>query len=231
MARNINIGGASAPVTVPGVYGYVTSPEDSRDIYADDMVTYYSLPETYDLYRYMPAVINQGSKPMCSACAACCNLEWRAKMRGEDIDLSEEYLFDQREDKDMPGMTPRDTFSIILKGGVPSVEAYKSKDPQKIHDSAVQHRIRGYARIGTKEAMKNCIVAHGPVYIALPVRSDGDSFWRGGENLGGHAVPVIGWDRSGFIIRNSWGSNWASGGYVTLPYEDLKYVLEAWTIW
>ena len=227
--KDIKIGGYDV-IKTPGIYGYVTSSEDPRDSYADNIVAQYSLPEEYDLMRYMPPVLNQGSKPMCSACAACCNLEWKALMKGEDVDLSEDWVFDQREDKNVPGMSPRETFQIIKKNGVPSVTAYKSKNPETIHESAKWHRIRGYARIGTINTLKNCIIAYGPVYIALPVRSENDYFWRGGENLGGHAVPVVGWNRDGLIIRNSWGSTWASGGYVTLPYDDVKYILEAWTM-
>jgi C1A family cysteine protease len=41
--------------------------------------------------------------------------------------------------------------------------------------------------------------------------------------LGGHAVLCVGYndaDRT-FLIRNSWGTEWAQQGYGTLPYAYL----------
>ena len=58
-----------------------------------------------------------------------------------------------------------------------------------------------------------------------------------GENiLGGHAVVAVGYDDTmkikntnpgetettgAMLIRNSWGTDWGSGGYGWLPYEDI----------
>jgi C1A family cysteine protease len=41
--------------------------------------------------------------------------------------------------------------------------------------------------------------------------------------LGGHAVLVVGYDdsTSRFIVRNSWGDQWAKSGYFEMPYEYL----------
>jgi hypothetical protein len=47
--------------------------------------------------------------------------------------------------------------------------------------------------------------------------------------LGGHAFALVGYNEVGFLVQNSWGSDWAGGGFATLPYEDwLDSAYDAW---
>ena len=39
---------------------------------------------------------------------------------------------------------------------------------------------------------------------------------------------VVGYNKEGFIIRNSWGYDWGDGGYCYMPYSDLGYAWEVW---
>ena len=46
---------------------------------------------------------------------------------------------------------------------------------------------------------------------------------------GGHAFAIVGYDRAGFLVRNSWGREWGDGGYATLTYEDwLENAMDCW---
>jgi len=46
---------------------------------------------------------------------------------------------------------------------------------------------------------------------------------------GGHAFAIVGYDRHGFIIQNSWGANWGTGGRAVLHYEDwLDNAMDCW---
>lgn len=46
---------------------------------------------------------------------------------------------------------------------------------------------------------------------------------------GGHAFAIVGYDRAGFLVRNSWGDSWGDGGYATLTYEDwLENAMDCW---
>jgi C1A family cysteine protease len=38
---------------------------------------------------------------------------------------------------------------------------------------------------------------------------------------GGHAFAIIGYDKSGFWLQNSWGVAWAAKGSRYLSYDDL----------
>jgi hypothetical protein len=72
--------------------------------------------------------------------------------------------------------------------------------------------------------MQRHIVEFGPIYVAFSVtRSFMKWNWKsrpvytgGSGAAGGHAVVLTGWGRQGYdywLMRNSWGKNWAEGGY------------------
>jgi hypothetical protein len=66
-------------------------------------------------------------------------------------------------------------------------------------------------------------VPDGARIRALPVIS------RKGRADDGHAVALVGYTRDGFIVQNSWGKSWGSGGFALLPYEDfLMHVTDVW---
>ncbi|QDV05920.1 Papain family cysteine protease [Planctomycetes bacterium Poly30] len=39
------------------------------------------------------------------------------------------------------------------------------------------------------------------------------------DDYGGHAVLIVGFDENGFLIKNSWGTDWADAGYCTVAYD------------
>jgi len=46
---------------------------------------------------------------------------------------------------------------------------------------------------------------------------------------GGHAFVLVGYTRAGFIVQNSWGKDWGSGGFAILTYEDwLENAMDCW---
>ncbi len=47
--------------------------------------------------------------------------------------------------------------------------------------------------------------------------------------MGGHAFALVGYNRIGFLVQNSWGEDWGKGGFATLPYDDwLDNAYDAW---
>ncbi|NKB38359.1 MAG: peptidase C1 [Gammaproteobacteria bacterium] len=48
-------------------------------------------------------------------------------------------------------------------------------------------------------------------------------------NNGGHAFTIVGYNKEGFWIQNSWGSGWGDNGIALWTYEDwIKNVMDAW---
>lgn len=46
---------------------------------------------------------------------------------------------------------------------------------------------------------------------------------------GGHAFAIVGYDDHGFLVHNSWGKGWGTGGLGVLAYEDwLDNAMDAW---
>ena len=63
-----------------------------------------------------------------------------------------------------------------------------------------------------------------------PLTSSG-ALVKGAEYLGGHAVPIIGFDdlNQRFLCQNSWGKSWGNSGFFYLPYkvyQNTKIVSE-----
>ena len=81
--------------------------------------------------------------------------------------------------------------------------------------------------------LKTSLHQNGPCYIALPCYNYGTRFWKQGNSdnsLGGHAVTVVGYNKDGFILRNSWGDKWGDKGYCIYYYEDWGAHWEIWTV-
>ena len=46
---------------------------------------------------------------------------------------------------------------------------------------------------------------------------------------GGHAFALVGYNKLGFVVQNSWGKTWGSSGFALLPYEDwVTHGDDAW---
>ena len=49
----------------------------------------------------------------------------------------------------------------------------------------------------------------------------GNKLWRYVTDVQpqGHAITIVGYNRDGFIIKNSWGKSWGDNGYATVSYD------------
>jgi hypothetical protein len=67
--------------------------------------------------------------------------------------------------------------------------------------------------------------AHSPSkggYWAIPAR-------KASLSDGGHAFAIVGYNREGFLIQNSWGEDWGSAGCAVLSYDDwLDNAMDCW---
>ena len=71
-------------------------------------------------------------------------------------------------------------------------------------------------------ARKKKITGHASLPVVKPMRK--------ADSLGGHAFALVGFNRTGFVVQNSWGLPWGNCGFGVMPYEDwVKYGTDAWT--
>lgn len=179
------------------------------------------LPEEYTYRAYMAPIIDQGELQICVPCSVSAYLNWRENLKDGTTKDNKVALFDIYgcRTNDGEGMTFKDAFKYLRHNGV------KSK--------AGVLKINSYGMVRSMIDLKYALVMNGPCVGALPVYSDNPDFWnkKNGQSLQGyHAISIMGYDKDGFFIRNSWGTAFADRGYTHIDYEEFTKLLEVWTI-
>lgn len=199
-------------------FGYVKSKLDGTEqvLNAPESA---DLPKEYSYFKVMSKVLDQGSKPICVPCSISAVVNWKInmedmKIKDNNVDLDEIFYEAGGSEN---GMTFKDALHYLRHDGVNT-----DKGRFKIHQ---------YAMVGSIPVLKYALVMNGPCIAGLPVNNEwGWDFWNGNDFVGGHAIAIIGYTEEGFIIRNSWGTQFGERGYVILPYEDFENFYEIWTI-
>ena len=101
---------------------------------------------------------------------------------------------------------------------------------------ATQLKIAAYFNLGTAGfGWRTWLASSGPILTRLSVDATWDDAtstkgrlgtYRPSTARGGHAVAVVGYTSTSFIIRNSWGTSWGDGGYA---YASNAYAGKAFT--
>ena len=203
-------------------YGYAKSKLDGTEHQFLE-IPGLNLPEEYSYIPYLPKVLNQGSSPICVPCSISTHLNWNRNVddgenqRDNNINLLQIY---KQKTTYGEGMSFKEALHFLKHKGVKS-------------DAGIL-KIRKYAMLGSIITLKQAILLNGPCLGGLPVyNSLACNFWKKEFNSsfeGGHAISIVGWNKEGFIIRNSWGEHFCNKGYVVLPYEDFDSFMEIWTI-
>lgn len=201
-----------------------------------------ALPEEFDLRRVSKPSRDQGTRGTCAAFTAA-NIKEIQEVRdvGFDERMSPEFIYHHRENKPSVGMYGRNVFQILQRiGSVPEAfYAYQrdensSMQPDDIlYRVAKKYRISNYARVTTIDGLKRALLELGPCYLQLPLYNNRPEFWKpendSDKGNGGHAVTVVGYNRKGFILQNSWGPTWNGDGYIVMNYDDWPCMWECWT--
>lgn len=179
------------------------------------------LPTKYSYRQYLPKILDQGSRPICVPCSVSTYLNWRENLANgsksnNGIDYEEIYASKEIEAE---GMTFKEAFTYLRHHGVSSKKG--------------NLMIKEYAMVRSLIQLKYALLMNGPCFGALPVYSDRPDFWnkyQGDRLQGYHAIAIVGYDKEGFIIRNSWGTSFGDKGYTKIPYNEFGKLMEIWTI-
>lgn len=199
-----------------------------------------TLPATLDLRPNLLAVRDQGSQGSCVAESTACMKEWQEKIQ---VDLSEymspQFIYNNRSNYPSEGMNCSEAMSIINTLGCCTDYVYpygkeqpKADIPQTAFSNASNYKVKSYANVTTLTGVQTALNTNGPCIIAFPAYNYSSQFWVKGSNdvlLGGHCVTIVGYDKTGFTLRNSWGTSWNNGGYTTYPYSQFGMHWEIWT--
>lgn len=219
-------------------FNVVPSSRDDRDTNAEpsyDEIT--KVPHYLDLRKYLQPVRNQGVQGTSLACAAATIVEWYArKVDKSSILASPQYLYDNRNDAKTTLVSGRDTMEILKNKGCCSEELHTYGSTEAISEEAnkdaLKNKISSFAKVRTMDTLKKALMINGPCVVCFPVYNHTTELWkqhRNEQKLGGHAMAIVGYNKKGFILRNSWGQYWEKDGHCLYPYEDWGSHDEIWT--
>ena len=244
------------------ISGYIPSPEDSRDYKLSRLIKCSpKLPASYITKRKNIHVFDQDDSNMCVSCAIAAFKQIIESDQVGDIEpFSPAYIYGNRRGSDYhgEGMIPRQALKTLKDYGICHLNyfpgnytynnaiKYYSVDKERLDRVAKPYRISSYYRLKTTDEIKQAIYTMGAALVAYSVYdclldpdSDGyveyDETYQG-EYHGGHQMLAVGWNETGFIVLNSWSTDYGvgdkefevSGGLVLIPYAYQPE--EAWAV-
>lgn len=166
-------------------------------------------------------------------------------------------FYDEWPGEDYDGSSCRGALKAWHKHGVCTENMWPYRDKAghvrfvKPHDQwaedALQRRLGVYYRVnrGSVVDLQAAIREIGAIYVSADVH-DGWGIavrnkaitghaslpvvkpMRKADSLGGHAFALVGFNRIGFVVQNSWGLVWGNCGFGVMPYEEwVKYGTDA----
>lgn len=202
------------------------------------------LPDEYEIN--IPIVKDQGIVNSCVAHTLASFLEETYK--NNNIQFSTGFIYGYRPagySQDQ-GMFPRQAIKTLLKVGdvpkdkfdhnkeMPEIKKLVDENLDDLKSVADTYKIYSYARIYTKNEILKILYNDVTVPISIPVYNnlrlnDQNIILNDQTNFDGyHMVLIVGWNKDGYIIQNSWGRDWGNNGRAILPYD---YPIDsAWAI-
>ena len=207
-----------------------------------------TIPTYYSMIPYLNPVRNQGQQGSCFAQSVACMKEFQETIDyGRICYFSPQFFYDHRaniRDNDPNndyGMYGRDVMKLLTTIGIcdeslcPYGNSFiylNQEDKEKCYNNAKLHTIKTYSRVYDINSLKSVLYHHGPAIICFPIYHFGLQMWKRSDTNnklhGGHAMTVVGYDETGFQIRNSWGSHWGDNGYDHYYYDDWGAHWEIW---
>jgi len=100
----------------------------------------------------------------------------------------------------------------------------------RVYKAAAWDYVDGADKVPAPDVIKGALCDHGPLISAVAV-TDAFQNYRPQDYPGGvfkednvpigsinHAVMIVGWTPQGWIVRNSWGTDWGANGYILIAY-------------
>jgi hypothetical protein len=166
---------------------------------------------------------------------------WMLYAMAQDFDEHDAAAGYAKETDPDVGATARSAMKGWQKYGVCQENYYTNKGPCKPNAELVaDSRLRplgSYFRVNHIDvvAMHTALSEVGVLYATALIHS---CWYKPDKNgvitfspdvEGGHAFAIVGYDKQGFWIQNSWGTNWGAGGFGKITYDDwLQCGTDVW---
>lgn len=213
-----------------------------------------ALPASVDLSPDMPPPGHQGNQNSCVGWAIAYALksyqekieERRPFVTGGRIDggrvFSPSFIYNQCNGGRNVPIIYTDAFNVLSEQGAASWadmpyknEDFASQPSPAVRQRAGRYKIDYWRQVNTQDLkeVKAHLFAGYPVLIGAAIdqafiRHPAGTIWNSsGTAIGGHAMVVVGFDdaKRAFKLMNSWGAQWADGGYCWVDYDHFRRVV------
>ena len=188
-----------------------------------------AIPAAYAFPSLAP-VRNQGQYGTCWDFASIGVLECLLLQQGKTVNGSEQFVLDHNQDG--YGCNGGDVaFDFLMATGTCDETACPYRGCAANDNAVPVSKLASWAYIGDNMTapadglIKQALLAHGPLAVAVAAGSNWDSYPGGnavitGGSVVNHEVVIVGWDdsKSAWLVRNSWGTAWGNGGYCWVRY-------------
>lgn len=201
------------------------------------------LPARVDLSDRMPQPGQQGHQNSCVAWTVAYALKsyqeqnenhWGVNSPAHTF--SPAFLYNQLNNGSDGGIYFSDALNFVSSNGAATFDKmpyndadYRTQPSQDARNSARMFRIDTWRQVNVQDTkeVKAQLAAGYPVMIGATIdeglqRLQAGQTWHqySGKMLGGHAMLIVGYDdgRSAFRVMNSWGQQWADGGFAWIDY-------------
>lgn len=218
--------------------GCLPSPLDERDYTLDTLsLSAGDLPEEF-LVKGM-TILNQGTIGSCVAHACATSMGYGELKTGKVVahDFSRGYIYGNRNEDDYQGegMYIRQALKQLNHCGdcelidfpynetYPQVKLRIQQRKEELAKKAESFKILNYFRCYSEKEVKIALMNQGAVILSIPLYSSFSGKCplpkETDQYKGNHAMCLIGWNKDGWIIQNSWGKSWGEKGLLYLPYD------------
>ncbi|WP_132255718.1 C1 family peptidase [Methylobacterium segetis] len=219
---------------------------DFRDaLYVPALIAVSAISDIEGYRRAAIPVLDQGREGACTGYGLATVANYLLQARGKDPSADEVsawmlYTMAKRYDEwpgeDYEGSSARGAMKGWHKHGLCAKALWQDADPNRTltearSADALRRPLGAYFRVNHKDlvAMHAAIGEVGILYATASVHEGWQQVGTGDERIayrpgavpiGGHAFAIVGYNREGFWIQNSWGRDWGADGLALVTYAD-----------
>jgi hypothetical protein len=209
-----------------------------------------TLPSSIDLSGNFPEPGNQGNQGSCVGWATGYALKsYQEKVEeqwafSQATIFSPAWIYNQINGGQDQGSRLDDAMDLIVNRGAATWQNmpysdtnYTDQPSQQAIAQAANYKAAEFRSISSVQQMKAALANRTPVVAGIMIYEDMYNLvgpnavynTTTGNDLGGHAITLVGYDDNqfggAFKVINSWGTGWGDNGYFWLPYDMVPVVM------